>query len=139
MQGKAVTVLGPVEPESLGLTLTHEHLLHDLKLSVFKQPVPNRIEHATNISLFSLENLGYIRQYPYCYDFNIEFNSVGDAIKEEMDYFKSNGGGTIVDNCSIGLRANGQADYLEELSQSTGVKIVAGSGDRYLYSLFIIF
>ncbi|XP_042905701.2 N-acetyltaurine hydrolase [Parasteatoda tepidariorum] len=45
-----------------------------------------------------------------------------------MDYFKSNGGGTIVDNCSIGLRANGQADYLEELSQSTGVKIVAGSG-----------
>ena len=32
MRGKVVTVLGPIEPEILGVTLTHEHLLVDLRV-----------------------------------------------------------------------------------------------------------
>ncbi len=32
MQGKVMTVLGPIEPEALGITLTHEHLLIDLRV-----------------------------------------------------------------------------------------------------------
>ena len=32
MQGKVMTVLGPIEPENLGVTLTHEHLLVDLRV-----------------------------------------------------------------------------------------------------------
>ncbi len=31
MSGKAVTVLGPVEPDELGFTLTHEHIFVDLR------------------------------------------------------------------------------------------------------------
>ena len=30
LSGKVQTVLGPIEPEDLGITLTHEHLLIDL-------------------------------------------------------------------------------------------------------------
>ena len=30
MRGKIQTVLGPIEPEQLGVTMTHEHLLIDL-------------------------------------------------------------------------------------------------------------
>ncbi len=35
--GKALTVLGPLDPAELGLTTTHEHLLVDLGL-VFVPP-----------------------------------------------------------------------------------------------------
>jgi predicted metal-dependent phosphotriesterase family hydrolase len=37
--GFAQTVLGPVAPASLGLTLPHEHLLIDLRF-LFRPPVP---------------------------------------------------------------------------------------------------
>ena len=35
--GRVVTVLGPVDPTDLGLTITHEHLLIDLGI-VFVEP-----------------------------------------------------------------------------------------------------
>ena len=32
MSGKVQTVLGPIEPDELGVTLTHEHLLIDISV-----------------------------------------------------------------------------------------------------------
>ena len=37
LAGHAQTVLGPVAPETLGITMTHEHLLVDLR-SIFDEP-----------------------------------------------------------------------------------------------------
>jgi len=37
ISGKVQTVLGPVDPESLGATITHEHLLIDFTV-VFQPP-----------------------------------------------------------------------------------------------------
>ena len=37
--GKVQTVLGPIDPESLGITLTHEHLLLDV---AFLEPPRDR-------------------------------------------------------------------------------------------------
>ena len=31
-KGKVMTVLGPIEPEALGTTLIHEHILFDLSV-----------------------------------------------------------------------------------------------------------
>ena len=37
VSGKALTVLGPVDPSDLGVVITHEHLLIDLGI-VFVEP-----------------------------------------------------------------------------------------------------
>ncbi|KFM69400.1 Phosphotriesterase-related protein, partial [Stegodyphus mimosarum] len=45
-----------------------------------------------------------------------------------MKLFKQSGGGTIVDNGSVGLRSKDQAKFLKALSEASGVNIVAGTG-----------
>ena len=54
-------VLGDVNPESLGRTLTHEHVSMEFIFS-YKSP------HASELDLvnceWSLENSGWIRQWP---------------------------------------------------------------------------
>ncbi|XP_054721859.1 phosphotriesterase-related protein-like [Uloborus diversus] len=132
MKGKIQTVLGLIEPDKLGVTLTHEHLLHDLPLEVFRKPMPSSLpsELSASHSSVSMENLGWIRQYPYCFDSNNAFSdaSVRSAILEEMKFFKLSGGNTIVDNGSVGLRAKDQAEFLRNLSAESNVNIVLGTG-----------
>ncbi|GFS34926.1 phosphotriesterase-related protein [Nephila pilipes] len=129
MKGKVQTVLGPVEPNTLGVTLTHEHLLHELPLEVFRHPLPKNIPPLKD-SPFTVGNLGWLRQYPYCFDDNNIYTDEGvrKAVKEEMHFFKQVGGGTIVDNGSIGLRAKDQVQFLTTLSKETGVNVVTGTG-----------
>ncbi|KAG8184535.1 hypothetical protein JTE90_012624 [Oedothorax gibbosus] len=123
------TVLGPIEPNQLGLTLTHEHLAHALKKDVFRKPKPNVLAHMQGEPL-SLQNIGWVRQYPYSFDENNELNDEESrmAVKEEMYFFKKLGGGTIVDNGSVGLRASDQAQFLKTISNECGVNVVAGTG-----------
>ncbi|GIY14932.1 phosphotriesterase-related protein [Caerostris extrusa] len=134
MKGKVVTVLGPVDPDTLGVTFTHEHLLHELPLRVFRHPLPGNIPPVQG-QLFSVENLGWIRQYPYCFDDNNIYTDDGvrKAVVDEMRFFKQLGGGAIVDNGSIGLRAKDQGQFLASLSKETGVNIVTGTG---FYTVF---
>lgn len=56
------TVLGPIDPSDLGLTLTHEQLLLDLT-GLMKKPEygPDCLSDLE----FSIENLGKIRHFPY--------------------------------------------------------------------------
>ena len=53
-------VLGPVNPEELGLVLPHEHLFIDFQKTT--QPLPN--EAIKDVNSLALSNLGNIRQYP---------------------------------------------------------------------------
>ena len=54
------SVLGPVAPEELGITLTHEHLLIQYTKSF---TMPGYISDISDLEL-KMENLGRIRQYP---------------------------------------------------------------------------
>lgn len=45
-----------------------------------------------------------------------------------MIFFKKNGGSTIVENGSIGVRASEQHKYLEKLSKETKIHIILGTG-----------
>lgn len=56
-------VLGPVEPNKLGLTLTHEHLLHALRKEVFRQKKCDVLCQIQGDPL-SIQNLGWVKQYP---------------------------------------------------------------------------
>ena len=49
-----------------------------------------------------------------------------NGVLESLKAFKASGGGCIVENSTFGL--NRRTSFLKELSQETGVHIIAGTG-----------
>ena len=98
--GKVQTVLGPVEPDSLGPTITHEHLLIDFRV-VFQQP-SNPDEAGMAEEKLSLGNLGWIRHNWNSSLDNLTLLDEGVATAEAARYFEA-GGRTMVDVTSNGL------------------------------------
>jgi phosphotriesterase-related protein len=125
--GTVTTVLGPVASESLGPTLTHEHLFCD---NYPKWNEPDAHSPATRRQLaeakFSLELLDEIRRAPLdTIKDNLILADAEVATKEAME-FKIFGGGTIVDLSNVGLGRDPLG--LVRVSRSTGLHIVAGCG-----------
>ena len=56
----------------------------------------------------------------------VDANEEFDAIVAEMEYYKQQGGSTIVDNTTIGIARN--VDFLRRVSEKSSVNIVAGAG-----------
>jgi len=114
-----------MKPEDLGVTLTHEHL--SMVFDVAHVPADAKDAEKANSSI-TLENLGWIRHNPFSHKPNLVFNDqkTETAIHEEMEMFKKNGGGTIVENTTNGLQRN--VTFMKELAQKTGVNIIAGTG-----------
>ncbi|XP_013783165.1 phosphotriesterase-related protein-like isoform X2 [Limulus polyphemus] len=126
-RGKVQTVLGLVEPSALGCTLTHEHLSHCATGKPFQPTTPPGHEKYTDAP-YTLENLGWIRQYPYSHKENIIFcgSDVQQAVLDDIKLFKLNGGGSIVENTTNGL--NRDLNFMQKVSVETGVNIIAGAG-----------
>ena len=122
-KGKIQTVLGLIDPQDLGLTMTHEHLLIDF--SVMFNPTPDvttqRMAHAP----VSMENLGWIRQYCYSNLDNLLVLDEDTAI-EESTLYQRHGGGAIVDATTIGIGRDPLA--LARISRGAGVHVVMGAG-----------
>jgi phosphotriesterase-related protein len=121
--GSVQTVLGPVAPEALGITLPHEHLLCDLG--------PRYVEPADAEGrvlahqLVTLANLRWVRRHYLSNHDNIVLDDEQVAI-EEAGLFAAAGGGTIVDAGSIGIRPDPHA--LRRISEATGLHVVAATG-----------
>ncbi|XP_061191883.1 phosphotriesterase-related protein-like [Saccostrea echinata] len=123
MTEKVQTVLGPVDPDALGITLTHEHLsLDSLALGLPIDPKYKYLEEAP----VALDTLWYIRQYPYSNRPNLDLGTENAAVVEEMDFYKKNGGGTIVENTTIGIKRD--IKFYQYVARETGVNVVAGTG-----------
>ncbi|KAK7101101.1 phosphotriesterase-related protein-like [Littorina saxatilis] len=123
-KGKIQTVCGLIEPKHLGPTLTHEHLM--LQADCFYVPPSMDSDQDKTNMPFVMENLGWIRQNPYSYKPNLNLLHEEDAIVEEIKAYKNLGGQAIVENSTIGLSRDVQ--FLQRLSHTTGVHIVAGTG-----------
>lgn len=121
--GKVQTVLGQIDPNDLGITYPHEHLSMTFEVA-YKNP-PLGDENKVNWD-FKMHQLGWIRQYPYSHWPNLRLVEERDAVLEEVKIFKANGGGTIVENSSIGL--NRDIEYVRNVAKQTGVNVVAGTG-----------
>ena len=117
------TVLGPVAPDDLGVTLPHEHLLIDLGPR-FAEP-PDEAGRAMAREPVSLRNLSWVRRNYLSNRDNIVLDDEALAI-EEAARFKAAGGGTIVDASSIGIRRDPRA--LQRISRATGLHVVAATG-----------
>lgn len=118
------TVLGKISPSELGITLTHEHMALNYD-GFYVAPPPELSSHLEGP--ITLKNVGFVRQYPYGSRSNLKFNDAesAEAVLHDVHLFKRLGGGTIVENSTIGLRTSLD---LKKLSMETGVLVVAGAG-----------
>ncbi len=123
MTGLVQTVLGPVRPEALGPTLTHEHLLIDF-LCMFDPP-DDPDERLKAFRPLTIENLGWIRYDPFRNRDNLLRLDEESAIAEVALYQQA-GGGTIVDVTTIGIGRSPAA--LARIAQATGLHVVMGAG-----------
>ena len=121
--GMVQTVLGPIKPEELGVTHTHEHLLADL--SHWGEPP----EEASALEFYyrpvTPEVIGYSKHYRDIKNAdNAKLLSVDEAIYE-TNLFKQHGGGTLVECSSKGLRRDPHG--LRRIATATGVNVVMGA------------
>ncbi|MCL4188095.1 MAG: hypothetical protein KJZ85_10830 [Rhodobacteraceae bacterium] len=123
LSGRAQTVLGPVAPEGLGITLMHEHLLVDLR-RVFDEPADAR-GRALSRQQVTLSNLAWVtKNWASSLD-NLVLDDPELAAAEVM-LFKDAGGGTIVDVNTADLVRH--PPVLRDISRRCGVNIVMGCG-----------
>ena len=123
LSGMAQTVLGPVSPDALGPTTTHEHLLIDF--TVMFHPPAEASERSKAFQPVTLENLGWVRYDLFRNKDNLELLDEETAIAEALLY-KRAGGGTIVDATTIGIGRDPLA--LARIARATGLNIVMGAG-----------
>ena len=123
LAGKVLTVNGPMDPDSMGAAMVHEHIFIDRNHS--SQPVPRE---ATRVRFYlkplTMDMLGAVTMgYP-----NRDNLILGDetAAAEELADYRKRGGGTLVDVTSIGLGRDPAA--LRRVSKATGVHVVMGTG-----------
>ena len=110
MTGKVMSVKGPIDPESLGITLMHEHLF---MAGVFEgRDKPDRFVPATESAIWyekvTLENVHHHHKRE---------GAIGDAVvlkdekmaTAEITEFLNWGGSTVVDVTSIGIARDPRA------------------------------
>ena len=122
--GKIITVRGPIEPDELGITLMHEHLLFDFVDTYY---VEAEEEEQRNLGRgpIVLSNRGVLYRNPFAISANLKHDSIVDAAREALA-FKDIGGSSIVEQTPIGCGRDPVG--LLEISTMTDLHIIASSG-----------
>ncbi|MCP5156432.1 MAG: aryldialkylphosphatase [Ectothiorhodospiraceae bacterium] len=119
LRGKIQTVLGTIDPESLGPTLMHEHVICDIT------PPSMATGCCCDHEPITLENYWEIhygtRPYPAKYRLDMV-----EVMRDEVARMHAAGGRAIVDLSNGGLKPDPGA--LAGISRDTGVHIVMGCG-----------
>ena len=123
MSGLVHTVLGDVQPHSLGLTLPHEHLL----VRVEGWAIPPRDEDEARFAHapVSVDLLAELHRRALSNLDNCRLDDV-DVLENELRLYAAAGGGALAD---LTLPALGRDPLrVRELSRATGVQVVLGCG-----------
>ncbi|XP_014853776.1 PREDICTED: phosphotriesterase-related protein [Poecilia mexicana] len=123
LSGKVQTVLGLVDPDQLGRTMTHEHLVMSFECS-YTAPPPG--DEAVAENPFQMQHMHWLRQHPYSCRENLFLSQELSALRDELLAYRKAGGGTIVENTTMGIDRDLPA--LRQLAKDTGVHIIAGAG-----------
>lgn len=121
--GQVQTVLGAIAPETMGVTLPHEHLLIDFSV-MFAEPATAG-DGGRAAESVSLANLGWVRQNFNANLDNLRLTDERVAI-DEIRLFQRAGGATVVDPTPPSLARDPLA--LARIARATGLNIVMGSG-----------
>lgn len=119
------TVLGPISPEDLGITMMHEHLIWDQTVYLKPRRDLPPSEAFLNQALCP-ENMHKTRNY-YLHahrDNVVQYNAA--EATEEVGYYRRAGGRSLVDCSCCGLAQDVTVDV--EVSKKTGVHIIAATG-----------
>ena len=122
LAGKVQTVLGPIEPEDLGVTMTHEHVLGWFD-GVFGVPA-GASQNGKYEAPFNLEVLGWIHHGRGVNKDNSRLDDIPTII-EEVGLYKQFGGSALVDATSLGIGRDPVG--LSRISRATGVHIIMGA------------
>ncbi|MDL2405806.1 phosphotriesterase-related protein [Rhizobium calliandrae] len=121
--GTAMTVLGPVPIDGLGITLMHEHILLD-GARTWKCPChpDDRLiaEQKVNIEI-----VGELRMNPYMNRDNVSLDD-SDLALTELKKFQALGGHTVIEATNIGIGRD--PEKLARISRMSGMKIIMGTG-----------
>jgi phosphotriesterase-related protein len=121
--GKVQTVLGTIAPETMGITLPHEHLLIDFSV-MFAEPAAAS-DKGRAAEPVGLANLGWVRQ-----NFNANLDNLRltdeQAAIDEIGLFQRAGGATVVDPTPVSLARDPLA--LARIARATGLHLVMGAG-----------
>jgi phosphotriesterase-related protein len=118
-----MTVRGPVPRQALGVTLTHEHLFVDVRWACLTPQ--GAVEEALAEEPVSIRRLGLLHRDPLRMKDNLLFSDP-ELMAAEVLEFKKAGGGTIVDQSSVGTGRSPQA--IRDLANLTGLHVVMGCG-----------
>ncbi len=113
------TVTGDIETSGLKNVLPHEHLFSDLR------PLVAPIDDEDFYKELSLSNFGKVTRNPYAVLDNALLTG-DEIVAKEVEIFKKAGGSLIADVTTLDFGRD--AKRLRELSEKTGVHIVAGCG-----------
>jgi phosphotriesterase-related protein len=116
--GEVQTVLGPVAPAALGVTLMHEHLLCDVT------PPELAARGLPDVEI-TLSNVFDIR-HNWCLHYGNHILRSVDDLVDEAALFRAAGGGTIVELTTTGMKPDPVG--LSAISARSGVHVVAGCG-----------
>lgn len=124
------SVLGPIEPNQLGITLCHEHLYAKTFTNYFisnlnSLQLKNKFIHL-HTEPVSNDNQWYINYHPHLNEDNLDLtqSATQKAIAKELIFFKANGGNSIVEVTTFG----NDLMKLKELSEISNVNIVGSTG-----------
>lgn len=123
LRGKVQTVLGLIDPEDLGVTLPHEHLVCDGSCW-FVEP-REATEKAMVHHPVTLDILWWLHYHLFQNADDLLLLDEEQAIEEAMR-FKLAGGNSIVEMSNIGLGRDPAA--LVRISRATGLNVIMGSG-----------
>ena len=122
LSGKALTVLGPIDPDRLGVTLTHEHLLIDMGCYF---AMPDEASERANVDApFTMELRGRAAKI---WNYGLDLGQLYDAdvAASEVARYRHAGGDTLVDATSTGIGRDPLA--LARISRTTGLNLIMGA------------
>lgn len=123
LSGKVQTVLGLMDPEQLGRTMTHEHLTMSFECCYFP---PRAGDEPVAEDPFHMRHMHWLRQNPYSSHENLLLLQETAAVRDELLAYRRSGGGAIVENTTMGIERD--LPTLKQLAKDTGVHIIAGAG-----------
>ena len=124
--GRIQTVLGTIEPDRLGITIMHEHLLVDLDC-YFNEPEEASLKEWIDAPV-TIDRLGRIMAN---WSHNRDTGRLWDieVATDEASRYRYSGGASLVDATSLGIGRDPRG--LARISRATGLNIVMG-GSYYV-------
>ena len=122
-EGKVITVNGPVEPDQLGITLMHEHLLFTCLMWFLEES--HRGLGSDAYMPVTAQNAALLREFPYHNRDNL-INTDWYLTAMEVRRFKMALGRTVVDSSNLGLGRDVWG--LRKIADDVGVNIISGTG-----------